>query len=324
MSAAEPGADERLALLGRGQSLPNVVRAPTSFDPLPRNPPRSEYLLIVLVGLLSALYLLDMVYTVPQMIPLTDTGFIVHVIVTIVLSLAFWFCYILASITDPGPVPPDWRDYVDVDESGLSYCGICSAWKPPRTHHCSRCGRCSLKFDHHCFYIANCVGYRNQKYFYLLLFYASVSLLYMSAWSIACWVFFIEGQLAAQSLQIPALVILCLASAGLGMQTPSLGYMFALHTFLIARNTTNLEWVCCKGTRPSCHFTHFSCFRNFQEVLGRNVLLWPLPIRTDTGIHHHGLNFQSTAPLPDLEHEPAGSNYPNNPLPIAPIISTGS
>lgn len=38
----------------------------------------------------------------------------------------------------------------DRKESKPRWCRICLAHKPPRSHHCSYCGRCILKMDHHC------------------------------------------------------------------------------------------------------------------------------------------------------------------------------
>lgn len=38
----------------------------------------------------------------------------------------------------------------DVQSAGYHTCKKCSAEKPPRCHHCSQCGCCVLKFDHHC------------------------------------------------------------------------------------------------------------------------------------------------------------------------------
>ena len=32
----------------------------------------------------------------------------------------------------------------------VRYCSECSHVKPDRTHHCSVCGQCVLKMDHHC------------------------------------------------------------------------------------------------------------------------------------------------------------------------------
>ncbi|CAH2004430.1 unnamed protein product [Acanthoscelides obtectus] len=53
----------------------------------------------------------------------------------------------------------------------LRFCAICIHFKPDRAHHCSQCGTCLLKMDHHCPWIANCVGLHNQKLFLLTVLY---------------------------------------------------------------------------------------------------------------------------------------------------------
>ena len=52
-------------------------------------------------------------------------------------------------------------------------CETCQIIRPPGASHCSVCDNCVLNFDHHCVFITNCIGKRNHKYFYLLLFFAS-------------------------------------------------------------------------------------------------------------------------------------------------------
>ena len=50
-------------------------------------------------------------------------------------------------------------------------CKTCNIIRPPKTSHCAICDNCIMELDHHCFYISNCVGARNRKYFILFLIY---------------------------------------------------------------------------------------------------------------------------------------------------------
>ena len=48
-------------------------------------------------------------------------------------------------------------------QNAVRYCEKCLAIKPDRSHHCSICEVCTLKMDHHCPWINNCVGFHNYK-----------------------------------------------------------------------------------------------------------------------------------------------------------------
>ena len=50
-------------------------------------------------------------------------------------------------------------------------CYTCNIIRPPKTSHCVICDNCIMDLDHHCFYISNCIGVRNRKYFVFFLFY---------------------------------------------------------------------------------------------------------------------------------------------------------
>ncbi|RYH17586.1 hypothetical protein EON65_28370 [archaeon] len=65
-------------------------------------------------------------------------------------------------ITNPGAVPKFARPLSDDTEESdyeqsearieqfKKFCRKCKAFKPKRAHHCSICGRCIVKMDHHC------------------------------------------------------------------------------------------------------------------------------------------------------------------------------
>jgi len=49
------------------------------------------------------------------------------------------------------------------------YCTTCKIWRPPRAHHCKRCGYCMNRFDHHCTVLGTCVARNNHRFFSLFL-----------------------------------------------------------------------------------------------------------------------------------------------------------
>ena len=64
--------------------------------------------------------------------------------------------------------------------SSWSMCTKCkpARMRPPRAHHCSMCDSCTLRFDHHCPYINNCVGLNNYRNYFLTVLYINISIVY--------------------------------------------------------------------------------------------------------------------------------------------------
>ena len=57
------------------------------------------------------------------------------------------------------------------------------------------CQRCVEKFDHHCVYINNCLGYRNHKYFMMFLFFITLYIILSTATSLVSFWTHAPGEL---------------------------------------------------------------------------------------------------------------------------------
>ena len=51
----------------------------------------------------------------------------------------------------------------------LRRCGYCEILQPLRSKHCEECGYCIRKYDHHCPWLATCIGERNHRFFWAFL-----------------------------------------------------------------------------------------------------------------------------------------------------------
>jgi palmitoyltransferase ZDHHC2/15/20 len=98
-----------------------------------------------------------------------------------------------------GPMLPHDNDHDDptvYPSISFTFCTKCKIWRPPRCHHCSTCGRCVLKMDHHCPWVNNCIGYNNLRYFILALSYLTIGCWYGASMSAVPFYEEIEHQVA--------------------------------------------------------------------------------------------------------------------------------
>lgn len=71
-------------------------------------------------------------------------------------------------------------------------CLACCALKPKRSFHCDVCKTCVERYDHHCFWINNCVGAHNFTRF--ILFIIMLELFFMASLANGVLLFLKEDQ----------------------------------------------------------------------------------------------------------------------------------
>lgn len=231
-------------------------------------------------------------------------------------------CYVKVVFTGPGDVPEsiEWkmgesmasslRGTREVKTSGQKrHCKWCLKYKPDRCHHCRMCKVCVLKMDHHCPWVANCIGFRNHKYFFLLVIYSELSCLF-----IACTV--LGSVVASLGQEMPTRQRFLLAwcatlSVVMGIL---LGIFLAFHSWLMLSGLTTIEF-CEKGAtegrdrswgtlrRSHSHNYDIGFCRNVMAVLGPQPLLWFLPCAPPCG---DGVSWNAAASEPAADEAPAG------------------
>lgn len=197
--------------------------------------------------------------------------------------------HLKAIFTDPGTVPKRTATPQLIQEISLNSppnyvvykCAECISVKPDRAHHCSVCRRCIRKMDHHCPWINNCVGERNQKFFVLFTFYVSaLSFLTLiltvsnflvcleTDWNtnLACPVLNKAGK--PEPTNLICLVFLSFAAV--------LFALFTLIMFCLQAKAIWSDWTGIENLKKENRDRESGC-TNLKSVFGKHVLLWCSP-----------------------------------------------
>lgn len=213
-----------------------------------------------------------------------------------VLTALLAYCLVRCILTYPGTIPDGQGWELKPEEEGAEgegpqlvekkhtgerrHCKWCLKYKPDRTHHCRVCNICVLKMDHHCPWVYNCVGFRNHKFFFLLLVYALLDLTLVSltmfdtVWwstrvdvSVVSMIFLLFGETLATFLLVLIIAFL------------------SFHVWLMTKAMTTVEF-CEKSLKKASYNSSIysrGLYNNICAVLGPQPLLWFFPISFPEG-----------------------------------------
>lgn len=260
-------------------------------------------------------------------------------IITNTFSMLYGISFFRTSVTSPGRVPdePPWNRVSESDElkvleskkhGGVRFCRWCRLTKPDRAHHCRMCDMCVLKMDHHCPWLDNCIGFANQKFFILTLFYASLGLLSMAA--SAGWInYYIVRQTSMLGIDISRLAMGITVSVICGILGMVVAAFFVTHLLMALRGVTTLEvlekgrysnsdqdecceQLCCpakdpktgKPVYPGSIYRLPTAYQNLQAVFGSDTFFWLLPTAPIRGVgSKDGLHYQTAAEMGRVQLE---------------------
>ena len=163
----------------------------------------------------------------------------------------------------------------NIDLSKIVLCGSCLRWKIERSHHCRQCGKCVLKMDHHCPWLANCIGFRNYKYFLLVQLHGLIatSIVFLS---------FIEAIVNLNMNDNTDMFVLVVVFFGWACDAGLFAFLlwlFCINWKLMFRGESVIE----NSERkrfPSAKSTNIydlGYYRNFTTIFGKNPLVWFIP-----------------------------------------------
>ncbi|KNC98384.1 uncharacterized protein SPPG_09345 [Spizellomyces punctatus DAOM BR117] len=259
----------------------------------------SAFFLIVFIPLTSQVFVF-----LPWLRPVTvNSGLVLFVFNGCVgmLILNYYLCV----TTDPGRVAPGWEpeglgQFGELEATSLTnggetitglprYCRICNGFKPPRTHHCKRCGRCILRMDHHCQWLNNCIGHHNHGHFIRFLIFTVLSCGMCMVMIFARLLdlvreAFKEGTKPEPLGLVPVLFIavnMCL----LVPLTSILAMLLSQQLRNMYRNLTTIEYL----EKIDASFAYdesfaadpydLGCLENTAVILGDSPMLWLIPQR---------------------------------------------
>jgi len=215
-----------------------------------------------------------------------------------IVTFLLLYCFARCVLTHPGTIPDGqgWELQADADDTAEAtrdmglietkhsgerrHCKWCLKYKPDRCHHCRVCNMCILRMDHHCPWVYNCIGFRNHKYFFLILIYAALDLaiicvnMFDTVWwstrtdvSFSLMLLLVSGEAFATFLMVITVTFL------------------GFHVWLLAKAMTTVEF-CEKSLKKASYNSSIysqGMYKNICAVLGPSPFLWFFPVSLPKG-----------------------------------------
>ena len=119
----------------------------------------------------------------------------------IIVSAFVFILYISLSFSNPGKmINNEYNDLLDIVEKGNDaedFCPYCLVKNNFRSKHCLICQNCIDEFDHHCFWVGNCIGKKNYKLFFIFLIYILLNTLY----NIGVNIYYLATEIGTENIQ---------------------------------------------------------------------------------------------------------------------------
>ena len=169
------------------------------------------------------------------------------------------------------------------------FCHFCNVFKPDRCHHCRVCEQCTLRMDHHCPWLNNCVGYNNYKHFVLAVLYGSCACFFVATVSTPTALTLFRNREAVCGRGLCAAFSFMYLSAFLAAGT--LAALFWFHAYLAASAMSTIEYREKKNSDDVYVRRRFQVARlkydrgtllNLEDAFGP-MWLWPIPLFSGHG-----------------------------------------
>ncbi|MFH4975851.1 hypothetical protein AB6A40_002560 [Gnathostoma spinigerum] len=233
--------------------------------------------IIILFVLLPLGFLVEIFVVLPYYFPIFSQSWIVRLVLLSYFGLnAFINIYKIVKVGPNGLG----SDLPALNKPGFRYCYDCQLNEPPRSFHCPVCDKCAFRRDHHCSFVATCIGHFNHRYYVAavcsLLIIASVCL----TWNLSLmwdnfgglsigqiWLLIVPHiALIFRVISLSDFIHIVLFSVSFGVVL-FLVYLIGAQIFCLWRGQTRVEYL------MGIEAYHLGFLENIRQAFGRR---WPL------------------------------------------------